>query len=128
MDSHFFEPMVQLPEQECMSKHHDAKTESLDQTQDELPNFLKWTTSDIRMEIPSSFLKTHFGRIGPRVKLQGLHEGSPVQDVTSTFSRERHPRLFLSGWRNFANVNLLRTGQRLIFMLIDDSFFVVRKI
>lgn len=84
--------------------------------------------SYLAQEIPARFMRMHHTRLGTRVKLQGIQDVSPVCTVACSFINDRgRPRLyFRNGWSDFVKNNFLRVGQRLVFTLTADSFFVVR--
>ncbi|KAG0618119.1 hypothetical protein M758_4G040700 [Ceratodon purpureus] len=100
-----------------------------------LPSFRRpiksFVVKDGRLEIPASFVRMHGMRLQDDVKLQGIHQESPVYSVTlgsrikQRTSNER--RLFFqTGWKTFLNANGLQEGQELNFTLTADSFFTVR--
>jgi hypothetical protein len=62
------------------------------------------------------------------VQLQGVGEESPVRNVSCVSKAEKgRIRLYLkAGWGDFAEDNMLRVGQELVFSLTADSFFTVR--
>jgi hypothetical protein len=82
-------------------------------------------------EIPTEFWKKYSTRLRPSVKLQGIHEESPMRTVACSpcLQDNRYWRLQLKdGWGDFAIENNLAVGQELQFTLAGDSFFVVRRV
>ncbi|KAG0613183.1 hypothetical protein M758_6G083400 [Ceratodon purpureus] len=101
-----------------------------------LPSFShRLAASDVsRLEIPKDFAATYGSRLDGSVQLQGIHEGSPMQNdvqcVRYTDNRlvSGRTRLFLTvGWDDFVRNNALRIEQELVFTLTADSCFTVRE-
>lgn len=102
---------------------------------DHLPSFTKTlTATNVRpdaaayFEFPNTFWRMHGHRIHSGVRLQGIQEQAPVSwpmhCYTSVGQDTRH--YLKAEWRTFAYDNDLQQGQKLVFTLAADSFFVVR--
>ncbi|KAG0568220.1 hypothetical protein KC19_6G003600 [Ceratodon purpureus] len=100
--------------------------------QKSLPSFVKQlqTQHVHRMEIPRGFYRTYGKQLQADVKLQGIHDGSPVRAVTCrSRSDGKNLRIELTdGWKEFNLENSLYAGQKFVFTLTAYSFFEVRRV
>jgi len=75
-------------------------------------------------------VRTHGNQLRGSVKLQGIHEDSPIFLVTCRRRPDHRLRIYFfpTEWCRFVKENGLKKGHELQFSLIDESYFVVRKV